>query len=124
MNDSNDRNWIYLKLYFGTQAERADNFIADMAQRMAAIDAIRKWFYLRYIDESGFHVRLRFLAHPGREQEAEHAVRVQCTDMMNRMYEYLPSTYRPMVSLPEFITQDIKPVVDPRLRIERTAGAH
>lgn len=118
MSDSNESSWTYIKIYFGTQAERADNFIVDLAQRMQSNAAVLKWFYLRYVDETGFHVRLRYVARPDRQDEANRSVRADCTDMLNHMYEYLPSTYRPMVSLPEFITRDIAPVVDPRLRLE------
>jgi len=118
MSDSNEQNWSYLKLYPGNQVDRADNFIVDLTQRMTANELLHKWFYLRYIDETGFHIRLRFLAQPGEQENAARRVREQCTGMLNRLYEYLPSTYRPMVTLPEFITQEATPPVDARLRIE------
>jgi len=118
MSDLNEPTWSYFKLYPGNRVELADNFIIDLAQRMAAIEVLKKWFYLRYVDESGFHIRLRFLPQAGEQSSAERRVYEQCTAMMNRLYEYLPSTYRPMVTLPEFIAQTATPPVDPRLRIE------
>ncbi len=119
MNDQDSSSWDYLKLYFGQQAERADAFLVALCRQMAANDAIQSWFYLRYVDEGGFHVRLRFLAHGDRREEAVQRVRAECGALLDRIYDFLPNTYRPMVTLPDYLSGDVAlPKTDPRLRIE------
>lgn len=111
-------SWGYFKLYFGNQGERADAFLEALCRRMMANEHVQKWFFLRYVDESGFHVRLRFLPKQGMQARATQVVRRDCGDMLDRMYEFLLSTYRPMVTLPDHIVVDVQvPQVDARLRI-------
>lgn len=110
--------WEYFKLYFGHQGERADAYLIELCRRMSANDSLQKWFFLRYVDESGFHVRLRFLPRSGRQAEGSQSVRRDCGELLDRMYEFLPSTYRPMVSLPEYLSSDVNvPPTDAQLRI-------
>ncbi len=122
MDSTSGPSWEYLKLYFGTQSERADAFLAELCRRMSASRSIDKWFFLRYVDETGFHVRLRFLPKAGEQEHTSALVRRDCGEMLDRMYDFLPGTYRPMVSLPDYMTDGVEvPQVDPRLRIASDA---
>ena len=67
-NDSEERSfslgsdWLYLKIYTGVRS--ADllltTSIYDIISEERRKSRIEKWFFIRYIDEEGFHLRLRF----------------------------------------------------------------
>lgn len=119
MNTHDVPAWEYFKLYFGAQGERADAFVIELHRRMTAVPMMQKWFYMRYIDEAGFHIRLRFLPDPGAQQVVSQTVRRECGEMLNRMYEFLPSAYLPMVTLPDYIVDSMPaPKTNTHLRIE------
>lgn len=117
MNDSVASRWIYLKLYPGTQMERADRFIPEVCRRMTANEHLERWFFLRYVDEAGFHVRVRGLPRLGHETAARETMHEDCAEVLDHLYEYLPSTYQPMVSPPAHLMPDDTPPADPRLRL-------
>lgn len=56
-------SWLYLKIYTGVNT--ADMILRDIINPLVACfvhdKIIQKWFYLRYIDNDGFHLRIRFL---------------------------------------------------------------
>ena len=55
-------DWLYLKIYTGVRS--ADllltTSIYDIISEERRESRIEKWFFIRYIDEEGFHLRLRF----------------------------------------------------------------
>lgn len=106
MSAHHESPWLYFKLYFGEQMVRADNFLIDLGARLTSQASIAKWFYIRYVDDSGFHIRLRVLpADAAERQSVQELVHCTCVDMLDRIYEYLPTTYQPMVTLPGYEDQ-------------------
>lgn len=56
-------DWIFYKIYL--QQENMSDFIVETvvkeaAQHLLKHDLCQKWFFIRYLDESGYHIRLRF----------------------------------------------------------------
>jgi thiopeptide-type bacteriocin biosynthesis protein len=54
--------WLYLKIYprMRSQMDQVIAQIVDPAiQRMQADSSLERWFFVRYIDERGWHIRLR-----------------------------------------------------------------
>lgn len=54
--------WIYLKIYTGerTADRMISTTIAQLVDTIFEKSLSDKWFYIRYKDEGGFHLRLRF----------------------------------------------------------------
>ncbi|CAA9195959.1 thiopeptide-type bacteriocin biosynthesis protein [Flavobacterium collinsii] len=54
--------WLYYNIYLGP--ETSDKFLiyalAPLTQILIEKGIIDKWFYIRYMDENGFHLRVRF----------------------------------------------------------------
>ncbi len=99
-------DWIYLKLHLGAQARRADALLADLGRRMSANPHLERWFYLRFVDEDGFHIRLRALPIAAVRQAALARLEHDCTDMLDHIYDYVPGTYEPMVRLPDYLVAE------------------
>ncbi len=102
-------DWIYLKLYLGSQIDRADAFVVEMANTLATADAIDRWFYLRFIDDDGFHIRLRVLPKPRHGDEVAAFLSHDIAPLLDRLYRLLPSSYAPMVSLPDYLEAEAPP---------------
>ncbi len=58
-----ETDWIYYSIYPG-RIEYLDDLVTDLVapavERLAERDEVRRWFFIRYVDEQGPHVRLRF----------------------------------------------------------------
>lgn len=56
-------DWVFLKIYTGINT--ADRLVSAQVFTLAASleseGIIQKWFFIRYSDEKGFHLRVRFL---------------------------------------------------------------
>lgn len=56
-------DWLYLRVYPG-RLERLDSVIRlciiPAVERARSLPGIDRWFFLRYLDERGYHLRLRF----------------------------------------------------------------
>ena len=55
-------DWLYYKIYCG--AKIADNFLSEelksITESLQASYLIKKWFFIRYSDNQGLHLRIRF----------------------------------------------------------------
>lgn len=53
--------WLYTKIYTGENAatEMLISGISRLANKLLKLSLIDKWFFIRYSDNSGFHIRLR-----------------------------------------------------------------
>ncbi len=96
-------DWVYLKLYLSAQAERADALLADLGARMRSNPNLERWFFIRFLDEQGFHIRLRALPRAEAREAATQRLSADCTEVLDHIYDYLPSTYQPMVRLPDYM---------------------
>ena len=45
--------WIYLKLYLGQAVDKFDGLILETVPKILALERFERWFFLRYLDESG-----------------------------------------------------------------------
>jgi thiopeptide-type bacteriocin biosynthesis protein len=100
-----DHGWLYFKLYPGAHVDRADALVAAAALRVQAIDPTLPWFYLRYFDATGFHLRLR--VRPAAEARATVGARLRAElDELLAGLDTLPANlHQPMV-LPRGATGD------------------
>ncbi|MEP7185011.1 MAG: lantibiotic dehydratase C-terminal domain-containing protein [Rhodanobacter sp.] len=90
-------DWIYLKLYLGRAIDRMDQLIVKLGQSVPALTGVTGWFYIRYFDETGVHIRLR--ARPRREDEEllKNELSHLCANSLNTLHELVAGTYYPMV---------------------------
>ncbi|MFH8386562.1 thiopeptide-type bacteriocin biosynthesis protein [Kitasatospora sp. NPDC018058] len=91
------RTWLYLKLYPG-RLDLLDatltEVVAPLVEEMAPFAA--RWFYLRYLDGSGPHIRLRFLVEPAQAD----ALVLQRSALMGKLAELTGGPERTALPLP------------------------
>jgi thiopeptide-type bacteriocin biosynthesis protein len=58
MNADQTGSWNYYKLLLGNYVWAYDQLISDMAE-IVQDPRVKQWFFIRYADEDGFHIRLR-----------------------------------------------------------------
>jgi thiopeptide-type bacteriocin biosynthesis protein len=101
-----DTRWIYLKIYLGEVVDRMDWMIQEAANLVARRTDIEKWFFLRYLDEDGIHIRLRVLP---MTPDAVKTIRIDLIDAianrLSRINAQPPGDYAPMVAPPGFEAQ-------------------
>lgn len=95
--------WVYVKLYLGRAIDRMDRLLIAVAAEPVLAERAEAWFYLRYVDERGIHVRLRALARAGDDRDdLQRAVIDMSADRLADLHGYPPGDYSPMVTMPGF----------------------
>ncbi len=89
--------WLYFKLYPGRYVDRADALIAAAAARVHAIDAALPWFYLRYFDSTGFHLRLRVQPAPGSRDAVAAQLQADLQAVLDQLPDLPSNLHQPMV---------------------------
>lgn len=101
----NAADWVYLRLYLGAAMDRMDWLLVELRKLVHQNPRIRRWFYIRYFDDGGIHIRLRALA---TSSETE-ALRVELNDgaaaILSRISSQPPGSYAPMVTAPGYAEQ-------------------
>lgn len=46
-------------LYLGNEMDKCDALVVHLSRTLADEPATRRWFYIRYLDDQGFHLRIR-----------------------------------------------------------------
>lgn len=100
-------DWIYFKLYTGQATEKLDHLIIEVASRLPAIDGVERWFFLRYLDEGGVHLRVRARSAPGGADALRPAMARVCHEALERLPQHPPAFYRPMTLSPPGLAVDL-----------------
>ena len=102
MNDARIQDWVYFRLYAGQASDRMEWFLTDVTPRVidAGAGSWDRWFFLRYFDETGFHLRLRLRAHAGGAEALRRAIHPLCEEGLLGLAALPPSTYSPLVPHP------------------------
>ena len=108
--------WIYLKLYLGQAVNKFDVLILETIPKILALERFERWFFLRYIDEKGLHLRLRFKVPARRVARLTPSIRALCEVGLEEMLRVASAAYRPMVLPPGFDAQR-SPSADATVRI-------
>lgn len=93
-------DWIYFKLCVGEAIDKLDHLILDIAPTAMTERTAESWFFLRYIDEDGAHIRLRIRPRLGQTEPLATQIRTQATHTLARLAQSPPPFYRPMVLPP------------------------
>ena len=94
--------WIYLKLYLGQAVDKLDGLILETIPKILALGRFERWFFLRYLDEKGVHLRLRFKAPAENAAWLAGPIHALCEQGLEEMARRPPADYRPMVFPPNF----------------------
>jgi len=97
--------WIYLKLYLGQAVNKLDVLILETVPKILALEHFERWFFLRYLDEKGPHLRLRFKVPARHVARLTPSIRALCEVGIEEMLRVAPAAYRPMVLPPGFDAQ-------------------
>jgi thiopeptide-type bacteriocin biosynthesis protein len=113
LTDSARDPWVYVKLYLGRAVDRMDRLLIDLAGERVLHEQAQQWFYLRYVDKGGIHVRVRAKAREGEREALARALVDACADRLADLPTYAPGDYSPMVTMPGF-----------EASVERVTAAH
>ena len=97
--------WIYLNLYLGQAVNKFDVLILETIPKILALERFERWFFLRYLDEKGLHLRLRFKVPARHVARLTPSIRAVCEVGLEEMLRVAPTAYRPMVLPPGFDAQ-------------------
>lgn len=92
--------WLYYKLYLSQWSDRSDPVVIRMAQLIDADTTFSRWFYLRYFDESGVHLRVRLLPQEGTQASASSRAEAIFAILFEEMRTFAASSHMPMVAPP------------------------
>ncbi|MFY7863399.1 thiopeptide-type bacteriocin biosynthesis protein [Roseateles sp.] len=67
--DATTARWVYVKLYGDRAVEHMDSLLVAWADDPVLTERAESWFFLRYVDERGVHVRLRALTREGDDRD-------------------------------------------------------
>ncbi len=93
--------WIYLKVYLGQAVDKFDGLILETVPKILALERFERWFFLRYLDAHGVHLRLRFKVSAGNASRLAGPIRAVCERGLEELAHFPPATYRPMVLPPD-----------------------
>lgn len=93
-----DASWSYYKVYLGRYTPQMDFACVRLAKELQEKFAPQEWFFLRYADTTGPHLRFRWKDAPDGAARAP-AFETVVEDLLCEMVYTPPSTYRPLVNL-------------------------
>lgn len=100
MDESVEEDWISLHVHAGAHPDAMDYFIATGIPGVLAGGELLRWFFVRMIDEEGFHLRLRLRPRPGERARFQRAALVACHRALDGVGALGASRYRPLVQSP------------------------
>lgn len=101
MNDRTDE-WVYVKLYLGRVVDRMDRLLVELGAEPVLSERARSWFYIRYVDDRGIHIRVRARARDSDRENLNVALIDACARCLNALPGYPPGDYHPTVVMPGF----------------------
>ena len=105
--------WVYVKLYLGRTLDRMDRLLIALGDEPTLQERARQWFYIRYVDERGVHVRLRALSREGDREGLQSALIDRAVRRLGELNAHPPGDYSPLVTAPGF-----------ELALDRLSAAH
>jgi len=93
----NRLDWIYFKICLGDAIDRCDGLIVSLVPKLIELPGVERWFFIRYLDEDGFHVRVRLATRPGLLEQLRGSAWKVCHQAVLRLPVIPPSDYFPMV---------------------------
>lgn len=95
--------WIFYKIYLGRYVEQMDTACVQLSRFVKEQIAPGRWFFMRYIDGGGAHVRIRWQSNEGSSEDEAGRFETAAEDLFCDLVYAAPSAYRPMVNLSAFV---------------------
>ncbi len=99
MNQDQYSKWLYYKIYVGYISGGLEYLITETLPKICGREGIELWFFLRYSDEGGAHLRVRLKAY-----DSASNLREVLNPIIEEALSTLPriplSFYRPVISQP------------------------
>jgi hypothetical protein len=95
-----DSRWLYYKIYTAAGVIHLEHLIAQTLPAVLECPGIGRWFFLRYLDEEGPHLRLRIRT-TGHSAGLDHAVTPLLARGLDQLSEVPPLEHCPTVMLPQ-----------------------
>lgn len=89
--------WQYYKIYVGQSAGRLDHIVTHLLPEIVDHSAVETWFFLRFTDEGGAHLRLRLGGSPSAADGFRRAIDPLVHRIFRDVPVVVPSRYRPVV---------------------------
>jgi thiopeptide-type bacteriocin biosynthesis protein len=90
-------SWLYYRIYVGNVAGGLEYLITDALPLIVSHPDIESWFFLRYTDEGGPHLRLRLKPY-GAGAALERVVAETIAPALRRLPGIPPPTYTPAIA--------------------------
>lgn len=100
ISKQHSEKWIYFNLYFGKATDKMEHAITELTSLVRAEQDFQKWFFLRYLDDSGIHVRIRALPkNPSDYENCKQKLSVLNNKVLLTLNELNTTTYNPMITV-------------------------
>ncbi len=91
--------WLYFKIYVGEAAYAMDSLVTNLLPELVVEARPCYWFFLRYYDERGPHIRFRLNVPTVGAEVAAAAIERAISDAVKKIH-YLPQgVHRPLIAL-------------------------
>lgn len=95
------QDWVYLKIYPGTKVGGMDGIVLDVIGDVLGAVKSPPWFFLRYLDDKGPHIRLRFAVPAAHLDDITDEASIRCEGLLDQLVSKPDSSYRGLIPLPE-----------------------
>ncbi len=95
--DNNDMVWLSYHLYVGRHYELMDELLTGAVTQLRKAYGQHGSFFIRFVDEGGPHVRIRFRVPLAEQKDVDREVMVAATRDLDRLSSLPPSLYVPLV---------------------------
>jgi len=103
--------WLYYKLYLAEHHDRSDQALLQLGAGLRQLPGCARWFFIRYVDLGGMHLRVRVLPRAGHEADLRAAVTGLLERVAGELASYAGPDYVPMVTTPEMGRSDKRVLV-------------
>jgi thiopeptide-type bacteriocin biosynthesis protein len=115
-NEAQSRaRWQSYHFYFGRHYEHMDTALVGPLRAMLEKINPERWFYLRYTDRKGPHIRLRVLVDDAQMDEVDRHIMRTGTVMLDELSILPPANYEPLIRFaapPEMVEQALAAPVE------------
>jgi thiopeptide-type bacteriocin biosynthesis protein len=101
MTTENETTWLYYKLCIGARMDGMDFLIRGVIAEAALDPRVLQWFYIRYFDQDGPHLRVRLKVPASEAKLADRDFHTRFHDGTTALTTLLPSESRPLITVPD-----------------------
>lgn len=97
---STDGAWLYYKLCSGSRVDGLDFLIRGVVAEAVTDPRVEKWFFLRYLDQDGPHIRIRLKVPATEAKDADRLLHARFHDGTTALTTLPPADHMPLISVP------------------------